>query len=383
MQCRLPLPSLLTLAAFGLAACGEQTTEPNTAEDQPTVPQLAVTSNTWLTRREMPLELVNQAAAVVPNAQGQSILYVIGGYKAESGNEFVAMGEVRAYNVATNTWSTKRDMPAPRYAMNGAGVIRGKIYVTGGSSGRHQKSASVFAYDPASNTWTRKRDMPAPGVAGMTGVIGGQLYVVTTAPDWPRGGINFFRYNPTRDSWTRLPSPPDSAMVPNRGGVIGKKFYVISSNTSDGANGAGVLEYDPATNQWTRKRSWRNPCAFCNTLGPSTVMLGRVYVFSSSILIYDPASDTWETKPRLTRFSYWADYELTAAARRGDRGSPSREQSAVHPIACTQVRNNEQRLASRRDVVRVKVMTDPRRAPFTALRLPQPSPAAYIPREGL
>jgi hypothetical protein len=79
MTYRLLLPSLLTLGAFGLIACGEETTQPNTAVDQPAVPQLAVTSNTWLTRRDMPLELYEQAIAVVPNSAGQSILYAIGG----------------------------------------------------------------------------------------------------------------------------------------------------------------------------------------------------------------------------------------------------------------------------------------------------------------
>jgi hypothetical protein len=79
MKHRLLLPGLLTLGAFGLTACGEETTEPNTPVDQPTAPQLAVTSNTWLTRRDMPLELVSQAAADVPNPQGQSVVYVIGG----------------------------------------------------------------------------------------------------------------------------------------------------------------------------------------------------------------------------------------------------------------------------------------------------------------
>jgi hypothetical protein len=53
----------------------------------------------------------------------------LGGHKA---NEYVPMGEVRAYNVATNTWTSKQDMPGARYEMNGAAVIGGKIYVTEG-----------------------------------------------------------------------------------------------------------------------------------------------------------------------------------------------------------------------------------------------------------
>jgi N-acetylneuraminic acid mutarotase len=305
------LPSLLMLGALGIVGCGEETTQPNSAQDHATVPQLAVTSNTWLTRRDMPLELVYQAAADVPNAQGQSILYVIGGYKAETSNGFVPVGEVRAYNAATDTWTSKKDMPAARFWMNGAGVIAGKIYVTGGLTGSHHRSASVFVYDPGSNTWTRKADMPAAGSNGVTGVIGGKLYVVT----FSGYGVvpNFFRYNPATDSWTKLPSPTNYALVgEGGGGVINKKLYLIS-HAVVGEPSSRLLEYDPNTNKWTRK----NLPDFASDLwgGPMTVvMLNHLYTFAApDIFIYDPVSDTWETKPLLTKFSYWADYELTAA----------------------------------------------------------------------
>jgi N-acetylneuraminic acid mutarotase len=307
MRYHLLLPSLLTLSALGLAACGEETTQPSTAEDQPT-PQLAVASNTWLTRRAMPLDLLSQAAAVIPNAAGQSILYAMGGRKTDTWN-LVPVGEVRAYNVATNTWTSKPDMPAPRYGMNGAGVIDGKIYVTGGFTSKHQPSASVFVYNTASNTWARKRDMPAAGGGGVTGVIGGKLYVVTFSLGLPDTVANFFRYNPTTDSWTRLPRPSNYSNLDVGGGVFNNKLYLI---------GPRVLVYDPVTNQWTRKGSWGS-----GLMGRTVVLLSHLYVIgaeldlggvpSYGIFIYDPVTDTWEKKPLLTqngRFGYWGPSEL-------------------------------------------------------------------------
>ena len=320
MNSRLLLPSLLTLGAFGLTACGEETTQPSTAVDQPTAPQLAVTSNTWLTRRNMPLDLVNQASAVVPNAQGQSVVYVMGGHRADLNRE-VPMGEVRAYNVATNTWTSKQDMPGARYELNGAGVIGGKIYVTGGITSKHQPSASLFVYDPASNTWTRKRDMPAPGHRGMTAVIGGKLYVVTFRMFLPWEAVpDFFRYNPATDSWTTLPSPTDYPLMDADGGVINKKLYLIAN---DPGSNQLVREYDPITNQWTQKRPWSSescvPDFFCGLDGPTVAMLSHLYVFGQEtmrdrqgVFIYDPVSDTWKGKPLLTNFNWWAG-ELTAA----------------------------------------------------------------------
>jgi len=326
MRYRFLLPSLLTLGAFGLAACGEETTQPNTAVDQPTAPQPAVTSNTWLTRRDMPLELYEQATAVVPNAAGQSILYAIGGGKANSrlNGAPVPMAEVRQYNVATNIWAPKSDMPVARWGMNGAGVIGGEIYVTGGDTiegGSRGATASLFVYNTASNTWTRKRDMPAAGGGGVTGVIRGQLYVVTfnySSLDPAKWFMNFFRYNPTRDSWIKLPNPTDYPTTNVGGGVINNKLYLTG--------GGRVLEYDPITSQWTQKRPWTNqsclPGFECTVSGPTVVMLAHLYVFGyasgyrsseAGVFIYDPISDTWESKPLLTTFSYWDVNRLRAA----------------------------------------------------------------------
>jgi N-acetylneuraminic acid mutarotase len=324
MRSRL-LPSLVMLGSLGIVACGEETTQPNSALDQPTVPQLAVASNTWLTRRDMPLELIDQATAVVANGAGKSILYAIGGAKADSPlpGAPIPVAKVRAYNVATNIWSIKRDMPATRYDIN-AGVIDGKIYVPGGFTSQHTPTASLFVYDIASDTWTQKRDMPAPGGSGATGVIGGKLYVVTFGSYSLNPPVYFFRYNPATDSWTKLPSPSNFFSLDGQnGGVINKKLYLVGHTQS--SDHSVALEYDPVTNQWTQKQSWSSQACLpnfgCSLEGPMVVMLEHLYVFggersskfSPGIFIYDPASDTWESKPLSTTFGYWALYGPRAA----------------------------------------------------------------------
>jgi len=317
MSSHLLRPGIVTLAVLGLAGCGADTTEPTPpATRAPTTPELAVTSNTWRTQRDMPLDLVSQATAVVPNAAGQSILYAIAGSKAQT-IPIVPMGEVLAYNVATNTWTHKQDMPVARYGMNGAGVINGKIYVTGGFTSKRQPSASVFVYNPASNTWTQKRNMPAPGGGGVTGVIGGKLYVVTFGPGLPDTLADFFRYDPTTDSWTKLPSPSKYSALDVGGGVLYEKLYLI---------GPRVLVYDPVTNQWAKKGSFGSGLE-----GRTVNMLAHLYVFGDSlniggvpfpgIFIYDPLSDTWETKPLLTKFD-WNGPGALAATRIFLNGQP-------------------------------------------------------------
>jgi N-acetylneuraminic acid mutarotase len=208
------------------------------------------------------------------------------------------MGEVRAYNVATNKWNySKRDMPVALYGTNGAGVIGGKIYVSGGfptrgEIGRNRPSSSLFVYDPATNAWTQKRSMPEGGANGVTGVIQGRLYVLTINSV---GEPRFFHYIPGTDTWTRLSNPPQYHALGGGGGVLYDKLYVIAKN---------VQVYDPAINQW-------------KTLGPLPGDLtgafaavgGKLYILGADtrigsertgVFIYHPLTDTWTSRPLLT-----------------------------------------------------------------------------------
>ena len=73
-------------------------------------------------------------------------------------------GVVEVYDPATDGWSRKTDMPTAR-SFAGTAVVDGKIYAMGGSAGARLNEpalAVVEMYDPATDTWTRKADMPAP-----------------------------------------------------------------------------------------------------------------------------------------------------------------------------------------------------------------------------
>ena len=100
--------TVLGLGVLALASCGsDETTAPTKT---PTVarPELAVAHNTWLTRSDMwNTERTAFATATVPNAAGQSVVYVIGGRGASN----VGLTSVMAYNVATNTWTLERPSP--------------------------------------------------------------------------------------------------------------------------------------------------------------------------------------------------------------------------------------------------------------------------------
>ena len=342
---------VLALGTLALAGCGADTpTQPSTASPPAgTKPELAVVSNSWITRANMPGVRPYLAAATVTNAAGQSIVYAIGGSDFQGciqcgGLVGPAAKTVVAYNVATNTWASRRPLPVPLEYSNGAGVINGKIYISGGytryasNSGVYPLSTrALYMYDPATNTWTRKRDMPeihneygpgikAPGVGGVTGVIGGKLYVVTSCmttrvfsgdsassegcdiiPFAPAS--LFLRYNPVTDQWTNLPAPFLGSQSPYAGGVIGGKFYVMSGWNQE----TSVFSvYDPATNTWTPK----TPLGRGRPGAATAVLGGKLYVIGGErfinaletldiTVVYDPVTDTWTRRAFLPSARAW------------------------------------------------------------------------------
>jgi len=331
--------SLCLLAGFALvAACGEEPTEPTQlATTEIASPAAAVASNSWITRKDMwSTERRDLTVTTVTNAAGHSIVYVIGG-RTTAG---ASLGKVMAYDATANTWTTKASLPWPLWGMNQAAVLKGKIYVSGGchfiACVYNGPSSALYVYDLATDTWSRKAEMPGirdaygellfSGMFGPTGVIAGQLYTLSSchygdAPyfyDCYDPAMLFYRYNPVTDRWTNLPSPKYSYRY---GGVIGKKFYAVGDH---------VEVYDPAHNQWTTKR---DPTRAPSFGGGATEMLSRIYVAGGvgydsvgnwvglrSLWMYDPAVGDWTRRANLPTGRYGV-----AAAKVFINGQPRME----------------------------------------------------------
>jgi N-acetylneuraminic acid mutarotase len=286
----------LLLAALSVASCNETNAPETTEGPSPAEPTLAVASNTWINRAPMPVGRDDPTTAMVVNRSGQSILYAMGGRTGLG-----SVGRVDAYNVATNTWTRKAQMPVSVFQTNGAGVINGKIYVSGGWINFSRPVADLLMYDPATNTWTKKRPMPITSANGVTGVIDNRLYVVTgcgiDACDQPQVA-GLFRYDPATDQWTSLPNP--HRLDGGVGGTIGKKLYVLTTVI----NSQGFFVYDPMTNRW----STRTPLPGCWSAAGAT-LAAKLYVFGGlrcnpdgttsavrNTSVYDPVTDTWTAK---------------------------------------------------------------------------------------
>ena len=328
MRYRSLLPGVLALSTAWVAACGDNSTEPTqSAELTPSGPGLAVASNRWITRKNLPSVRRNLAVATVTNAAGQSIVYAIGGWTDVY--PVSPLKKVTAYDVASNTWSDRRPLPVPLASSNGAGVINGKIYISGGFSetGDAPPTRALYVYDPGTNTWTRKRDLPAiggpshdwtVGSNGVTGVIRNKLYVVTLCSTLSYSeygcvgdltGPRLFRYNPGTDRWVALAPPFPRATYTSEvytlaGGVIGGKFYLMGG---DHRNNGWLSVYDPATNQWTPK----TPLELARHGVATAVLANKLYVMGGSrirnsldeildiTIVYDPVTNLWTRRASL------------------------------------------------------------------------------------
>jgi hypothetical protein len=141
----------------------------------------------------MPTLRSSPGAALGPNG----LVYVIGGYPNSGG----VTGTVEAYDPVANKWTTGlRPMPTPRQSPAAALGQDGLIYAIGGAT---YNGDEVEAYDVATNTWTTKSSLPVDGW-GTSAVNGpdGRLYA--TGSRLAAGLVNAF--TPAIDRWAPVAS---------------------------------------------------------------------------------------------------------------------------------------------------------------------------------
>jgi hypothetical protein len=271
----------------------------------------AVGSNTWITKAAYPRDIWGPTSAPITNPTTlRTIVYVIGGRQRLYGyNNPTSV--VRAYDASANTWRKLAPYPRGVRHTNGAQVIGGKVYVSGGVSrywdaaaGRYfiEILAALYVYDPARNLWTRKRNMPIATAAGVSGVYRDKLYVATDCyatsicsseyPGDTRGVL--LRYAPSTDRWSVLTRTPiEWSEGGTAGGFIGGKFYLVAALGT-------TYVYDPATNTWSTTGATR-PTRHC---APGyTTFQAKLYLVGCSedgdlsgvypMLVYDPVTNAW------------------------------------------------------------------------------------------
>lgn len=243
------------------------------SDDSPTQPSaeipsaaVAAAANSWSNRAAYPGRVTTEGfLAMAPNAAGQSIVYYLGGVPMTEDEAFNGV-RVKAYNVATNSWTTKT-AGVQVWQTNGAGKIGSRIYFSGGLADENMEhelfyTSDVWAYDYGSDRMIRKAGLPIVGGLGVSGVIDGKLYVLPgfcSTIGFPAPGYcseerfatrRFFRYDPAANQWVGRPWAPHNHARGAAGVIQGKLYVVGGVDLRTEAGTADLDVYDPATNTW-------------------------------------------------------------------------------------------------------------------------------------
>ena len=160
------------------------------------------------------------------------------------------LSAVEAYDPATDTWTTKADMPTARFVL-AACVVDGRIYVSGGSPVWNSDIClpTVEVYDPATDTWTQASDMPRSRISHTATVVAGKMHIIGGAD--PERGENVLTvdvYDPATDTWTTATDHP-TAIDTHTAAVVDGKIYTIGGSCGPGGPESPffstVYEYDP------------------------------------------------------------------------------------------------------------------------------------------
>jgi hypothetical protein len=169
----------------------------------------------------------------------------------------------------------------------------------------------------AENTWASKAPMHKARAGLGVAVVNGKIYAIggTTAkgqspPDMFSGGFvgTNEEYDPATDTWTskaRMPTSRDYFAI----AAYGNKIYCIGGAVGSTAvermpgfysyvtSGANEV-YDPTTDTWETK----TPCPDEGMKMQAHVVSGKIYVADGSLVYtYDPENDSWAAKTRMPK----------------------------------------------------------------------------------
>ena len=207
----------------------------------PAAVEQAPVHNTWSSGASIPTAVSYPAVAVL---KGE--IYVLGGTNADG--EIVA--DTQIYNPATNSWRTGVSLPTQVEGASGA-VVKGVLYVMGGSTTGevYNYTDAVWALSPLTNTWFRRAAMPTALHDAGVAVEGNIIYVIGGNSDSDLRAATVESYNPATDTWTE-----DAPLLVGKSepsvGLVGATIVAADglTQTTDTGDTEG---YDVSTNTWT------------------------------------------------------------------------------------------------------------------------------------
>jgi N-acetylneuraminic acid mutarotase len=234
------------------------------------------------------------------------------------------------YDPVSNAWSKKRPMRLASHHVAFAS-LNNKIYAFGGFAfpglgppGWNPVN-TAWEYDPAADEWKELAPMPTRRGAASAGVVNGKIYVTGGAnslPGMTENGIHPARphnvvatveeYDPATNSWKTV-RPLLLARNHHVAVGAGDKLYVIGGRVggafiSSASNNVDLVEmYDPAADLWTpRARMPTARSAIGAGLYNNTILVAggegqdaRFLAAFKAVEAYDTALNRWEVLPSM------------------------------------------------------------------------------------
>ena len=267
----------------------------------------------WESRAPVP-----EARTEVSVATDGSLIYLIGGFRAEAEGSPSAPRAMFAYDPSADRWTVAGEIPQ---GVNHAGfaAVGGKLYIVGGfGENTFSPTGAVRIYDPAAGTWRDGATMLTPRGALAVAVVDGKIHAI--GGNAPRGaGLPPHEhgapqadnsvgthevYDPDADAWTRL-APMPTPRNHLGAAVVAGRIHVVGGRAPGDMELATHEIYDPAANSWTA-----GPPVPTGRSGIAVVAHGqRVYVFGGETVRtlrsrtfddaerFDPATSRWERLP--------------------------------------------------------------------------------------
>ncbi|MFO7638094.1 MAG: FlgD immunoglobulin-like domain containing protein [bacterium] len=220
---------------------------------------------------------------------GTDQVFQIGGCPAGQSNTYDGIN--RAYDPATDVWTTKAPMPTPLGWM-GYGLVDGKIYCIGGHNNAGGFVATNQEYDIATNTWTTKAARPGTAVAAplsatwndeLIYIMGGLATSAVTRVDI---------YDPATNTWQTGTALPQGAYM-GSAEIIGDTIYIAQAyNTACWTHfyKGAINPSNPSQITWTQGPALTSP-----VFNGATVAIGQdVYWMGGFINATTATNRVWK-----------------------------------------------------------------------------------------
>lgn len=153
-------------------------------------------------------------ASVVERIGGE--VHLVGGWSHDRANNASLVAH-DVFDVATGTYAAEGRAAAPTARNHAtAGVIGGKLYVTGGRGPGHEAEdatnvTATEVYDPATDAWQALAPIPTARSGGASVVLDGKLYVLGGGLPGAEVSAVVERFDPADGTWERLGDMPEAA----------------------------------------------------------------------------------------------------------------------------------------------------------------------------